>query len=59
MLPATKKEIEESRALILNQEKIYDPNSSERICCIELTNNSRVYIGYKETSTIKDVKISF
>lgn len=51
-----REEIEQTRSMILNQEKIYDPNSSERICCIELENNNKVYLSYKETSTIRDVR---
>ena len=39
-------------------QKYYDPNSSARICCIELPNNSQIFIKYKETSTVKDILIS-
>lgn len=51
-----KEEMERSEAIQQNQEKVYDPNSSERIACVELTNNNKVYIAYKETSSIKDVR---
>ena len=33
----------------------YDPNSSSRICCIELPNNSQIFIHYTENCTIKDL----
>ena len=36
-------------------QKYYDPNSSSRICCIELPNNSQVFIQYTEKCTIKDL----
>ena len=36
-------------------QKYYDPNSSSRICCIELPNNSQILIQYTEKSTIKNL----
>ena len=36
-------------------QKYYDPNSSARICCIELPNNSQIFIKYTEKYTIKDL----
>ena len=36
-------------------QKYYDPNSSARICCIELPNNSQIFIKYTEKFTIKDL----
>ena len=36
-------------------QKYYDPNSSSRICCIELPNNSQIFINYTDKSTIKDL----
>ena len=36
-------------------QKYYDPNSSSRICCIELPNNSHIFIKYTEKCTIKDL----
>ena len=36
-------------------QKYYDPNSSSRICCIELPNNSQIFVNYTERSTIKDI----
>ena len=39
-------------------QKSYDPKSSARICCIELPNNSKIFIKYKEASTVKDILIS-
>lgn len=38
-----------------NQDTFYDPNLSERICCVELANNNKIYLNYKESSTIMDV----
>ena len=34
---------------------VYDPNSSDRIICIELENNQHIYINYEENWTIKDL----
>ena len=36
-------------------QKYYDPNSSIRICCIELPNNSQIYIKYEKDWTVKDL----
>ena len=36
-------------------QKYYDPNSSIRICCIELPNNSQIYVKYKKDWTVKDL----
>ena len=36
-------------------EKYYDPNSSVRICCIELPNNSLIYIKYEKEWTVEDL----
>lgn len=33
----------------------YDPFSKEQICCVELTNNNKIYICYEKEWTIKDV----
>ena len=35
--------------------KHYDPNSSARILCIELPNNSQIFIKYMEKSTVTDI----
>lgn len=39
------------------KDKIYNPNSTDRICCIELKNNNKIYIQYGDKWTIKDVYI--
>jgi hypothetical protein len=36
-------------------QKYYDPNSSSRICCIELPNNSQIFLKYTDRYTIKDL----
>ena len=36
-------------------QKYYDPNSSSRICCIELPNNSQIFIKYTDKYTVKDL----
>ena len=36
-------------------QKYYDPNSSVRICCIELPNNSQMFVKYEKEWTIKDL----
>ena len=36
-------------------QKHYDPNSSARILCIELPNNSQIFIKYTEKSTVTDI----
>jgi hypothetical protein len=36
-------------------QKYYDPNSSIRICCVELPNNSLIYIKYEKEWTVKDL----
>ena len=36
-------------------QKYYDPNSSARICCIELPNNSQMFIKYEREWTVKDL----
>ena len=36
-------------------QKYYDPNSSVRICCVELPNNSQIFIKYEKEWTIKDL----
>ena len=36
-------------------QKYYDPNSSSRICCIELPNNSQIFVKYTDRYTIKDL----
>ena len=36
-------------------QKYYDPNSSVRICCVELPNNSQKFIKYEKDWTIKDL----
>ena len=33
----------------------YDPYSDQQICCVELTNNNKIYIYYEKEWTIKDV----
>ncbi len=33
----------------------YDPTSDEKICCIELINNNKLYIRFESEWTIKDV----
>jgi hypothetical protein len=38
---------------------IYDPNSLEKICCIELINNNKIYIPYESEWKIRDVKFYF
>ena len=38
--------------------KVYDPNTSDRIVCIELENNQHIYINYKENWTIKELILS-
>ena len=48
-------EIEELPEEIVDKE--YDPNSSERLCSIELPNNNNITIRYQENWTIKDVTI--
>ena len=40
-----------------NVDKEYDPNSSERLCSIELPNNNNITIRYQENWTVKDVTI--
>ena len=35
--------------------KHYDPNSSARILCIELPNNSQIFIKYSEKFTVSDI----
>jgi hypothetical protein len=37
------------------ENEIYDPNSLEKICCIELINNNKIYIPYESEWTIRDV----
>ena len=39
-------------------QKYYDPNSSARICCIELPNNSNIFIKYEKEWTVRDLIIS-
>ena len=36
-------------------QKYYDPNSGSRLLCIELPNNSQIFIKYTEKSTVKDL----
>ena len=36
-------------------QKYYDPNSSARILCIELPNNSQIFIKYSERYTVTDI----
>ena len=36
-------------------QKHYDPNSSARILCIELPNNSQIFIKYSERYTVTDI----
>ena len=36
-------------------QKYYDPNSSSRICAIELPNNSIIYIKYEREWTVKEL----
>ena len=36
-------------------QKYYDPNSSSRVCCIELPNNSQIFLNYTDKWTIKDI----
>ena len=40
-----------------NVDKEYDPNSSERLCSIELPNNNNITIRYQENWTVKDVTL--
>ena len=40
----------------LNDDELYfNPNSIERVCCIELENNNKILIPYMESWTIKDL----
>ena len=40
----------------LNDDELhYNPNSIERVCCIELENNNKILISYMESWTIKDL----
>ena len=36
-------------------QKYYDPNSSARILCIELPNNSQIFLNYSDKFTVTDV----
>ena len=36
---------------------IYENNYSDKICCIELINNNKIYITYEPEWTIRDVKL--
>jgi len=36
-------------------QKYYDPNSSARILCIELSNNSQIFLNYSDKFTVTDV----
>ena len=36
-------------------QKYYDPNSSVRLCCIELPNNSQMFVKYEKEWTVKDL----
>ena len=36
-------------------QKYYDPNSSARILCIELSNNSQIFVNYTEKYTVADL----
>ena len=36
-------------------QKYYDPNSSARILCIELPNNSQIFVNYSEKDTVEDL----
>ena len=36
-------------------QKYYDPNSSSRLLCIELPNNSHMFIKYTENSTVREL----
>ena len=36
-------------------QKYYDPNSSARILCIELPNNSQIFLNYTGKDTVKDI----
>jgi hypothetical protein len=38
------------------EKAIYDPNSLEKICCIELINNNKIYLPYESEWTIRDVR---
>ena len=36
-------------------QKYYDPNSSTRVLCIELANNSQIFVNYTEKYTVADL----
>ncbi len=36
---------------------IFENNYSDKICCIELINNNKIYITYEPEWTIRDVKL--
>jgi hypothetical protein len=40
---------------INDEESQYNPNSIERICCVELENNNKILISYMENWTIRDL----
>ena len=40
------------------KQSTYDPKTSDRIVCVELSNNQHVLVSYTEKSTIKDLIIS-
>ena len=45
----------EADDVVFVNEREYDPNSMERLCCVELPNNNKLYLQYVESSTVKDV----
>jgi hypothetical protein len=42
----------------VNNKEIFDPKIKEKICCIELVNNNKIYIKYELEWTIRDVKLN-
>lgn len=49
----------ENEEPVVDSLREYDPNSMERICCVELPNNNHICIRYLESSTIKDVILKY
>jgi len=41
-----------------SKQNTYDPKTSDRIVCVELSNNQHILVSYTEKSTIKDLIIS-
>jgi hypothetical protein len=47
--------IHESYERLKKEKDLYDPCSHERVCCIELINNNKIYIRYEKNWIIEDV----